>query len=277
MRISVVTPSYNMLDYLRRCAASVRDQSGPEFEHIVMDGGSTDGTVEWLREQPQIQSVSGKDGGMYDAVNRGLLRARGDVAAYLNCDEQYLLGTLEFVESYFQNRPETDVLFGSVLVVRPDGSLISYRKAYPPRAVYCLTDHLPVFSCAMFFRRKIIEDGFLFDTSFRANGDNDFVVRLLQAGYRVAVTRRYLSAFTQTGSNLGASGQAREEWRRLLMRAPRWARVCRRPLTVLRRLEKLARGAYFQRFPIEYAIYVPGESERKTFTARKADFRWKNG
>src|SRR3954447_16040811 len=102
--ISVVTPSYNMLPYLRRACASVADQEGCTFEHIVVDARSTDGTPEWLatRGQPHIVEP---DRGMYDAVNKGLRVARGGVLAYLNCDEQYLPGTLRFVRERFAQDP----------------------------------------------------------------------------------------------------------------------------------------------------------------------------
>ena len=68
MDFSIVTPSYNMGDYLRKCHASISDQPDVTYEHIVMDGGSTDGTVEWLSAHPEIISKSEKDNGMYDAV-----------------------------------------------------------------------------------------------------------------------------------------------------------------------------------------------------------------
>lgn len=274
--ISVVTPSFNMLPYLRHCAASVRDQDGTEVEHIVMDGGSTDGTAEWLETQPCIRHVSEKDNGMYDAVNKGFVRSSGEIVAYLNCDEQYLSGTLTFVEEYFIRHPSVDLLFGGALLIRPDGSLISYRKPYRPRAVYILTDHLYVLSCAMFLRRSVIDSGFRFDTSFRANGDADFVVRLLNAGCEAAVTPRYLSAFTMTGGNLSASATAAKEAQMLFNRAPAWAQKTRRLLTLTRRLEKFLSGAYFQRWPLEYAVYTGDTKDRTFFKETKATFRWKS-
>ena len=74
---SIITPSYNMLSYLRRCCASVADQEGVAFEHIVVDGGSIDGTGDWLKENQHLRSVSEKDDGMYDAINKGLLMSQG--------------------------------------------------------------------------------------------------------------------------------------------------------------------------------------------------------
>src|SRR3984893_17077250 len=115
--VSVITPSLNMLSYLERCVASVADQEGVRAEHLVMDGGSRDGTVEWLASRPNLTSEVRSDNGMYEAINRGFRRARGRILAHLNCDEQYLPGTLATVTRYFDTYPEVDVLFGDTLTV----------------------------------------------------------------------------------------------------------------------------------------------------------------
>src|SRR5262249_2079867 len=130
--MSVVTPSLNMLGYLSRCCASVADQMGPLCEHLVVDGGSTDGTIDWLAGQRRIRSILGPDRGMYDAINKGFLASTGGILSYLSCDEQYLPGALQFVSTYFETHPETDVVFGDTLVTRPDGRLVCFRKAYQP-------------------------------------------------------------------------------------------------------------------------------------------------
>ena len=86
--------------------ASVADQ-GVEAEHIVQDACSNDGTLEWLLTDPRVKAFSEKDAGMYDAVNRGLRRASGEILSYLNCDEQYLPGALPHaVAAYFERHPE---------------------------------------------------------------------------------------------------------------------------------------------------------------------------
>ena len=116
-----------MLGYLKLCCASVSDQRGISIEHLVVDAGSTDGTVDWLMAKVGVTAIIEEDKGMYDAINKGYHRAKGEILAYLNCDEQYLPGVLRFVKHYFDARPRVDVLFGSVLIVRPNGSLLSYR------------------------------------------------------------------------------------------------------------------------------------------------------
>src|ERR1022692_389503 len=112
--ISIVTPSFNQIEWLRLAVASVADQDGVDYEHIIQDGG-TDGVAKVLESEfgnlgRRLRVFVEKDEGMYDAVNRGLSRARGDICAYLNCDEQYLPGALSHVVSVFQRNPQMDVL-----------------------------------------------------------------------------------------------------------------------------------------------------------------------
>ena len=85
MRISIVTPSFRNSRWLELCIASVADQNAMQ-EHIVQDSCSDDGTQDWLPRDPRVKAYIEKDKGMYDAVNRGLRRATGDILAYINCD-----------------------------------------------------------------------------------------------------------------------------------------------------------------------------------------------
>ncbi len=272
--LSIVTPSYNMLGYLQRCCLSIADQADVELEHIVIDGASTDGSPAWLRAQSRLQVISEADEGMYDAINKGLALAQGPIVAYLNCDEQYLPGTASFVREYFDAHPDVDMIFGHALVIRPDGGLIAYRKAYQPRWFYVVSSHLYMLTCTMFFRRRILDDGFRFDTNFKAAGDLDFVVRLLRHGYRIRCVRRYLSLFTMTGSNLGATDLTARETHDVLAAAPAWIRALKVPLNMARLIEKFVSGAYWQTMPLSYSLYVSDDSHRSLMSGQAASFRW---
>lgn len=276
--MSVVTPSFNMLGYLRRCAASVDDQGGPPHEHLVADGGSTDGTVDWLKTQPRITSIVGPDQGMYDAINKGLRASSGAIVSYLSCDEQYLPGTLDFVSAYFRGHPDVDVLFGDTLVTRPDGSLLCFRKSYAPIWPFIATSDLYNFPSSMFFRREIVAHGELFDASFKDVGDAEFVLRLLRKGYRMRTVRRYLSTFTVTGSNRGQNPAVSREGQRLRGMMPGWVNRARLPLNVARLSFKFASGAYFERPPLRYSIYLSandGNSQRTTLETHSPSPRWR--
>jgi glycosyltransferase involved in cell wall biosynthesis len=255
--ISVITPSKNMLRYLKRCSASIHDQEKLSIEHIIIDANSSDGTVEWLSTKSNIKYISELDNGMYDAINKGMKLASGDILAYLNCDEQYLPNTLAFIREYFDSHPDVDVLFGDFLVINPDGSLVSYRKAFQPRWYYIRATHLYVFTCTMFFRRKLIEEGMRFNATYRSIADSLFVVDLLKRGYKVRHVKRYMSVFTMTGQNQLTKESSLNEVERMNSEYVSWfLRIMKHPLNILRIIEKLFHGCYYEKFPLTYAIYT---------------------
>src|SRR2546426_2591438 len=139
MNVSIITPSFRNSAWLKLCIASIADQQGVQLEHrnpgrcvqqgvqlehIVQDSCSDDGTQEWLPKDPRVKAFIEKDKGMYDAVNRGFRRSTGDVLAYLNCDEQYLPGALQAVQSHFSAHPQNDVLLADTVVVDNQGQVI---------------------------------------------------------------------------------------------------------------------------------------------------------
>ncbi len=277
MKFSIITPSLNQLPYLKRCVASVADQQGVDVEHIVIDGGSTDGTVAWLQAaagRGHLTFVSEADEGMYAALNKGFDRASGEIFAWLNCDEQYLPGTLAFARDWFAAHSERDMLSGSALLIRPDGSLLAFRKAYPLRRYYIAASHLYNLSCGMFFRQRIWEKGIQFDISYRNIGDQDWIMRLLEAGVRTGCTNRFLSAFCFTGQNMSQREGAWIEEKKIYNQHPVPVRLLRHPLNLLRWAEKFFRGVYRQQ-PFNYAVYPETSTvERTIFHVEKASFQW---
>jgi glycosyltransferase involved in cell wall biosynthesis len=265
VRFSIVTPSFNNLDWLKRCAASVADQQRVEVEHLVQDACSTDGTVEWLKARAELRSVVEPDSGMYDAINRGLDRATGEVLAWLNCDEQYLPGALAMVADYFLAHPDVEMVFGDVVMVDEQCRYLCHRRVESPRLHHTWVCHLSTLSCGMFFRRGILEEpNSLLDTTYRCGGDGEWMVRLLRRGLRTAALRRFTSVFARRGeSNLSRSEQAREEWRRLRNTAPAWVRALSPWWVLQHRLRRFAGGSYRQD-PFEFSIYTPDQASQRT-------------
>jgi len=98
--ISIVTPSLNQGRYIEQTIQSVLLQNYPNFEHIVIDGGSTDGTVEILKKYPHLKWISEKDSGQSEALNKGLKMATGDIIAWINSDDWYAEGAFNNVASF---------------------------------------------------------------------------------------------------------------------------------------------------------------------------------
>lgn len=119
MRISIITPSYNQVEYLGQVIDCVRGQRGDfDVEHIVVDGGSTDGSVELLREQGErLKWISEPDEGQSDAINKGLRLATGEIIGWLNSDDIYLEGCFAKVSQVFAAEPQTQWAYGKVRIV----------------------------------------------------------------------------------------------------------------------------------------------------------------
>lgn len=271
MNFSIVTPSFGQLEWLRLCVASVADQPGVTAEHIVQDAGSTDGTCDWLLSDSRVKAFIEKDAGMYDAINRGLRRARGDVLAYLNCDEQYLPAALERVHRYFVAHPEIEVLFTDALLIDSDGKPVSYRRAVLPTSRHIRLCHLNTLSCATFFRRSVIEKGHFFDPRWKAIGDAVWVENLLRTGIRMACLREPCAAFAFTGSNLGQTEASQREMDRWQPSRPFLLKAA---VSTVHRLRKALAGAYRRR-TADVKLYTRTSlGQREQFTGLNLDFGW---
>jgi glycosyltransferase involved in cell wall biosynthesis len=255
MRFSIITPSYRSGDWLKRNLPSVADQ-GVEHEHIVQDSCSDDGTMDWLGRDARVMAYFEKDQGMYDAVNRGLRRAQGEILAYLNCDEQYLPGALARVGAYLDKHPEVDVCFADAIVVDPSGSYVCHRGAILPTKWHTqISRNLSILTCATFFRRRLIERGHFFPEHFRSAGDAQWVLGLIAAGVKMRVLRCFTSVFAETGSNLATQPRAQAELETFYRSASVWTRTLGPAIVGAYRVRKLLAGDY-HRAPFSYEIYT---------------------
>lgn len=261
MRFSIVTPSFGQSQWLRLCVASVADQ-GVAHEHIVQDAGSKDGTLDWLTTDARVRAFVEPDAGMYDAINRGLRRATGDVLAYLNCDEQYLPGALAEVAAYFDTHPDVDVAFGYTLIVDETGEFLCQRKTLTPLPWHTQVAHLTTLTAATFFRRRIVEAGHLFNPDYRCAGDAEWMLRLMRAGVKFGVIGYNTSIFTHTGGNLSRTARMKEEMQRLATQAPAPARWLRWLVLLHHWLRRLVGGVYLQP-AFAFAAYTLASPERR--------------
>jgi glycosyltransferase involved in cell wall biosynthesis len=263
LKFSIVTPSYRQLPWLKRAVRSVADQQGVQVEHIIQDAGSGAELENWVRTQSSAQLFAEPDEGMYDAINKGFARATGDVCAFLNCDEQYLPGTLARVRKALEEHPDADIIVGDYLVVGGDQELLAYRKVTPLRRSMILTDHLYAFTCALFFRRRLLDEGLRFDASLRDVADGEWVCRALERGHRVACVPEYLSTFTWTGENRSTQPLAIEEKRRARNALPLGLRIAAPFLRQWRHVERLLAGGYTSG-SIDYDVYRGEDDTKRT-------------
>ncbi|MEO5713791.1 MAG: glycosyltransferase [Luteolibacter sp.] len=263
LKISVITPNLNSGQWLDLCIASVADQEGVGLEHIVQDALSSDLNLPWIDRHPAVKLVSERDGGMYDAINRGLKRAGGDILAHLNADEQYLPGALAAVMKRFREDAQLDVLYADTIVVNNEGEPVCCRKSMKPVRLLKYTE-FPTITSSLFFHRRVIDEHRLFfDTSYRMVADAIWMRESVAKKLRTAVLRQYTSAFTETGSNLDLSPAAKDESIRLRESNPAWSKTLGIPLRALSRVRRLLHGTYHQK-PFSYEIYTHRNLEIRT-------------
>lgn len=199
-KFSVVTVTRNDRRGLVITANSILDQQNGDFEWIVIDGGSGDGTVEYLKKLSisNLKWTSEKDDGIYDAMNKGMRFSLGQYIIFLNAGDIFPdARTLADVELELSLLGDPDILFGGMNFAFGNGYLV-YRQ--PRRIERSIWHGLPANHQATYYRRGVLE-GLLYDTQYRVCGDYYIVARLFKKGIRAGYTNRVLVRFAVGGES----------------------------------------------------------------------------
>jgi glycosyltransferase involved in cell wall biosynthesis len=270
LRVSVVTPSLNQGKYIEACLLSVKRQDYPVFEHIVVDGASTDGTLEILKEYSSrrgwehLRWFSEPDRGQSDALNKGFGMATGDIVGWLNSDDAYTEGCVATVTRAFSARPDVDVIYGDYNWIDETGQILQVRREIDFSYFILLYNRISFIqsSGALFLKRKIFEQGHFLDPRYHYSMDYEFYVRLATSGYCFAHLKDVLGSFRWHSDSKSTQFPEKQvqEWKAVREKyAPalrymngrttkfltRWFLVS--AATVLRWSEKAAHGYYFER------------------------------
>jgi glycosyltransferase involved in cell wall biosynthesis len=183
--ISIITPSFNRADMIGQAIESVLEQAYSPLEHIIVDGGSRDGTLNVLAQYPHLKVLSEPDNGMYDALNKGLELAHGEVIGFLNTDDLYPPGVFKEVTPLFDN-PAVDAVAGSAMVFYTgisgkNETLSEITPSGPEDLLERMVLTTPGFN-AWFFRRSVFKKFGAFKAGYRLSGDREFMIRLALAG-----------------------------------------------------------------------------------------------
>jgi glycosyltransferase involved in cell wall biosynthesis len=219
-RLSIVTPCLNRAATIGAAIESVIAQAHPSFEHIVVDGGSTDGTAEVLARHPHLTIIREPDRNLYDAVNKGLRAVRGQVVGLLNSDDLYAPGAVAAAEAALAD-PAIDLVLGAaewfaveegreVVLKRISGVAVGLTEANAISGITTMN--------AGFYRRALIDRVGLFDDRFPLAADKDWWMRLALAAPRVAMLDATIIRYrSHPGSLTFAAGDLRDKLSRHLL------------------------------------------------------------
>jgi glycosyltransferase involved in cell wall biosynthesis len=267
--ISVVTPSFNQARFIGEALASVQRQGYKNCEHLVIDGMSTDGTVDILRNlegntgQANISWISERDSGQSEALNKGFRQSKGEIVGWLNSDDRYRAGCFEHIVQIFEDNPEVDIVYGDYLVIDESGKVLQIRREIEFDA-FVLQYHrfLYIPTTATFFRRRIFEEENWLDESLQYVMDLEFFIRLSANGYRFKHIPEILADFRLQPNSKTCSSpdKQRMEHQQVIFTAAPIIRCLKSPglrrivLSLLRLIacvkrysEKMFRGYYWER------------------------------
>jgi glycosyltransferase involved in cell wall biosynthesis len=199
-RISIVTPSYNQAAFVGWTVRSVLLQRYPDLEYVVMDGGSTDGTMKVL--EPYADRIahlsSERDKGQSDAINKGFARCTGEIMAYLNSDDMLAPGTLHFVAKFFADHPDVDAVYSHRVTV--DGrNKVKWYWILPEHSDWYMTRWALIPQETCFWRRRLFERFGNVDPTYRFAMDYDLFARYMRGGARFVRVDRFLGVFREHG------------------------------------------------------------------------------
>jgi glycosyltransferase involved in cell wall biosynthesis len=212
-KISIITPSYNQAKFLEETVESVLSQVvDVETEHIIIDGGSTDGSVDYLRSQGgKVKWISEKDKGQADAVNKGVRMATGDIIGWLNSDDVYLPGALQAVSDHFRTNPDCRWAYGRCRIIDSSGKeqwkwITQYKNMRLRKFTYSkLLRENFISQPAVFFRKALFIEAGMLNTELHYAMDYDLWLRFAHRS-PAGVINRYLSDFRRHGASKSEQG-----------------------------------------------------------------------
>jgi len=221
-KISIITPSFNQGRFIEATIRSVLDQGYPNLEYFIVDGGSTDGSVEIIRryEGKLAWWVSEADRGQSHAINKGLKRASGDIVAWLNSDDLLVPGSLEFAAQFFETHHHTDLLYGNAEIIDAVDTFIMHRKEIPfDRMMGMLIGFgFLIPQPAAFWRRRVMASVGYLDEELHYAMDSDYWKRVsdrhtIQHVSKLLARMRYHNEAKTVKSLKGAISAPQKEWR----------------------------------------------------------------
>lgn len=209
--ITIITPSLNRASMITDAVESVRLQDYASVEHIIVDGGSTDGTLRILAEYSHLKIIGDPDQGMYDALNKGLRFSNGEIIGFLNSDDFYTEGTLNTIADQFTNA-NIDAVAGQAIysLQKKDNTELLFRPSKLLTGQILWREIIygdPVFN-AWFFRRRVFDRIGDFDITYHIAGDRDFLIRFAMHGLTHSYLKKVVYRYRAHGDSLTITREA---------------------------------------------------------------------
>jgi glycosyltransferase involved in cell wall biosynthesis len=241
-KITVITPCLNSVRYVGEAIESVMQQGYPNVEHIVADGGSTDGTLEILSRYPHLKILAGPDGGVYSALNNALATATGEIIGILNSDDCYAREALLTISEYFAEN-SLMALAGDAVSSRDASNgreaVVARFRGAGEDLLYHATLGNPSMN-AWFFRATVFSQIGAFDGSYRVAGDREFMLRLACSGLRCQQLPKLVYRYRIHSSSMTFGGNE-EIWQTIVGEHNRMTAEYLRKPTLSKRARNLIR------------------------------------
>lgn len=198
--VSIITVVFNGQAHIEQSIKSVLSQTYFNIDYIIIDGASTDGTIDIIKKyETNISTfISEKDSGIYNAMNKGLKVAKGEIIAILNADDYYYPETIQQVVEQFE-QSNADVVYGNIAKLRElDGR--EYLKEVQPN-IKLMEQTMPIFHPATFIKKQVYDEVGVFNETYRLSSDYDLVYRIYKAGKQFSYINKPLTVFRIGGAS----------------------------------------------------------------------------
>ncbi|MCC6804246.1 MAG: glycosyltransferase [Anaerolineae bacterium] len=268
--VSIITPSFNQAWYIQATIDSVLTQDYPALEYLIVDGGSTDGTVDILRQctDPRMKWVSEPDRGQSDAINKGLKWATGEFIAYINSDDLLLPGAVSATLEEFRQHPDYALVYGDCIHIRSDGSQIAenYYGAEAFDLEQVLMGRVFIPQQTVFWRRTVTESIGAFDETLHYLMDVDYWLRAVAAGFRLLYVPGIRAAYRLHDSSKTVS-QVEHFWSDWDAMIDKFFALPNLPPEIAR-LKPITRKTYWRMYTLRAAWLQGGRAELRPLLGR---------
>lgn len=255
-KISIVTPSFNQGQFIEETIQSIINQNYPNLEYMIIDGGSTDNTVQIIKKYEKYLTywVSEKDSGQSEAINKGFARATGEIICWLNSDDILMADALNKVADFFSSNKNLDLVNGQTVLIDKNSKIISSHFTLKQKKWYARHGIFYINQPAMFWRRTIFNSTGLLDNDFHTLMDREFLIRVFENDFNVGHLETFLAGFRIHDLAKSAGNSVSLKW--FTMENKRLLELYRnsygqRPKFLFKsiyRIDKLISGIYLKQF-----------------------------